>query len=133
MAAPSGVQSPRAVELSAEVAYGVPETAEGVAYQPPWLAFFQRANGTERLSAYRFHASDPLAFNGGGSLLWWVGSCKPLGAQQQQGVTKCGNPVPPLPPTLRHHQERETPADVQASGRQLSPVNVTTYGWYYLF
>ena len=97
------------------------------------LTFFQRENGTERLSAYRFHASDPLAFNGGGRLLWWVGSCKPLGAQQQQGVTKCGNPVPPLPPTLRHHQERETPAAVEASGRQLSPVNVTTYGWYYLF
>ena len=97
------------------------------------LTFFQRENGTERLSAYRFHASDPLAFNGGGSLLWWVGSCKPLGAQQQQGITKCGNPVPPLPPTLRHHQERETPAAVEASGRQLSPVNVTTYGWYYLF
>ena len=79
------------------------------------LTYFQRENGTERISAYRFHNQDPLAFSGGGKLLWWVGQCKPFNEQQQgmaaaaaevgstingAGTTKCGNPYPdhPLPP-----------------------------------
>ena len=45
-------------------------------------------DGIERLSAYRFHASDPLAMADGGRLVWRVG------AQGEPGTTKCGNPIP---------------------------------------
>ena len=31
------------------------------------LTYFQRMGGYERLSAFRFHSSDPLVFNGGGT------------------------------------------------------------------
>ena len=71
------------------------------------LTFFQREGGYERLSTYRFHNQDPLVFNGGGKLLWWVGQCKPFSADDDSeetladgegvGTTKCGNPYPDKP------------------------------------
>eukprot|EP00729_Bicosta_minor_P013924 gene13924-22957_t len=75
------------------------------------LTFFERTKDDyERLSAYRFHAADPLVFNNGGGVVWQVGCGKPPTKQQNAteaevgalGMTKCGNPVPqatgPLPP-----------------------------------
>eukprot|EP00039_Didymoeca_costata_P010886 m.148378 g.148378 ORF g.148378 m.148378 type:complete len:579 (-) comp14996_c0_seq8:98-1834(-) len=63
------------------------------------LTYFDRSNGIERISAYRFHNADPLVFTDGGSLVWRVG-CGPNPDEAQE--TKCGNPVPtangPLPP-----------------------------------
>jgi hypothetical protein len=67
------------------------------------VTFFQRDGGYERLSAYRFHNQDPLVFNGGGKLLWWVGRCQPftdddsVDSPSSGGTTKCGNPFPPHP------------------------------------
>ena len=102
------------------------------------LTFFQRddASGYERLSAYRFHNRDPLVFNGGGKLLWWVGQCKPFNSEdgnvddghQAEGgrVTKCGNP---FPPTLENNELMTPPP--RPLGRALTPINVTTYGWYF--
>jgi len=96
------------------------------------ITFFQREGGYERLSAYRFHANDPLVFNGGGKLLWWVGLCQPFdeaGADHgTEGVTKCGNPIPPHAATGATMPDEPAAA---ALGRRLTPINVTTYGWYY--
>mmetsp|Transcript_35609 Transcript_35609/g.80860 ORF Transcript_35609/g.80860 Transcript_35609/m.80860 type:complete len:129 (-) Transcript_35609:756-1142(-) len=112
-----------------------------------------RQGGYERLSAYRFHANDPLAFNGGGKLLWWVGQCKPFGAEppteggrhvdvphsesvERSDVgwtSKCGNAVPDVPPLVEEEMVRSSPRVDAAAGRQLTPINVTTYGWYYTF
>ena len=101
------------------------------------LTFFQRdvKSGFERLSAYRFHTQDPLVFSNGGKLLWWVGRCKPFGPDEDEdeaGVTKCGNPVPPHGAV--EAEEGAELAEMRAGlGRQLTPINVTTYGWYYSF
>lgn len=58
------------------------------------LPFFERTtDGYERISAYRFHARDPLVMVDGGSLVWRVGA-RPEGP----GQTKCGNPQPPAFP-----------------------------------
>lgn len=84
------------------------------------LPFFERTkDGYERLSAYRFHAQDPLVFTDGGSLVWRVGA-QPSGP----GQTKCGNSV--------------SDAELAFAGplewqirRELSAVNVTTYAWVY--
>jgi len=58
----------------------------------------------------------------GGKLTWRVG------AKADPGTTKwCGNPLPPGAAELGLDEERET------VGRQLSPVNVTTYAWVYVF
>lgn len=76
------------------------------------LPYFARtSDGFERLSAYRFHAQDPLVFTDGGVLVWRVGA-QPSGP----GQTKCGNIGEDL---------------LGAGFRDLSPVNVTTYGWVY--
>lgn len=59
------------------------------------LPLFNRTETVERISAYRFHSSDPLVFVDGGALVWRVG------AKGLPGTTKCGNPLPPsgpLPP-----------------------------------
>lgn len=102
------------------------------------LTYFERGGGYERLSAYRFHASDPLAFSGGGKLLWWVGLCQPPGEENgPEGVTKCGNKIPPhdafeFDGSTEALRETEREGGEQASGgRRLTPVNVTAYGWYY--
>ena len=114
------------------------------------LTFFQRQGGWERLSAYRFHGADPLVFNGGGKLLWWVGQCKPFATNETArsgedlevssgGTTKCGNPMPPTPPKSAAGDfdgMAALQADMEISpaeklGRKLTPINVTTYGWYY--
>jgi hypothetical protein len=82
------------------------------------LPLFQSSAPFERLSAYRFHNTDPLVFTDGGSLTWQVGS------QGSPGRFKCGNPVP----------ADALNADVGArAGRALSAVNVTTSAWVYLF
>eukprot|EP01050_Picozoa_sp_SAG11_P023267 SAG11_NODE_4631_length_1827_cov_1.282407_1_plen_346_part_00 len=108
------------------------------------LTFFQREGGYERLSAYRFHNADPLAFSGGGKLLWWVGQCKPFGGEDGAELgrtTKCGNPVPPTPhdalgkPYAAPLPATELDAGEAGAGRRLgrslTPINATTYGWYY--
>jgi hypothetical protein len=95
------------------------------------LTLFQRAAPYERLSAYRFHAQDPLVFVDGGQLTWQVGS-QGHGA----GLTKCGNPAPPgaekgldFGPWRRGSSGSSS---LNAS-RALSAVNVTTYAWVYLY
>ena len=70
-----------------------------------------------------------LAFSGGGKLLWWVGQCQPLAAAAASDgakTTKCGNDAPE-PPASAALPSLPT----VGSGRQLTPVNVTTYGWVY--
>jgi len=120
----------------------------------PWNAglsgvpLFQRTpDGTERISAYRFHNHDPLVFTDGGALVWRVG------AKGLPGTSKCGNPFPkatgPLPPTPAPvPSPPEPPSDVDSPpadvdspqsdvedvdnlGRTLSPINMTSYGWVY--
>ena len=49
-----------------------------------------------------------------------------VGAVNKHGVTKCGNPVPESIEPMA----KEEPLGV---GRQLTAVNVTTYGWVYVF
>ena len=83
------------------------------------LPLFQRADPYERLSAFRFHNTDPLVFTDGGSLTWQVGS------QGSPGHFKCGNRVP-------DGYEVEVDAGARA-GRVLSAVNVTTSAWVFLF
>ena len=85
------------------------------------LTLFERGAEYEYLSAYRFHTSDPLVMADGGKLTWRVG------ARADPGTTKCGNPLPPGAAELGLDEDRET------VGRQLSPVNVTTYAWVYVF
>ena len=76
-------------------------------------------------------------FNGGGKLLWWVGQCKPFGNETEEeaagGTTKCGNPVPPTPSGLLDVQADDSAIAKAKLGRKLTPINVTTYGWYYTF
>ncbi|EOD04404.1 hypothetical protein EMIHUDRAFT_453901 [Emiliania huxleyi CCMP1516] len=84
------------------------------------LTLFERGTEYEYLSAFRLHTSDPLVMTDGGKLTWRVG------AKADPGTTKwCGNPLPPGAAELGLDEERET------VGRQLSPVNVTTYAWVY--
>lgn len=101
------------------------------------LTFFQRneASGYERISAYRFHTADPLVYNGGGKLLWWVGQCKPLDQQPVAGtnvLTKCGNPYPPTAEGDVIMPGRDETEEAKL-GRKLTAINVSTYGWYYTF
>ena len=89
------------------------------------LTLFQRAAPYERLSAYRFHNTDPLVMVDGGALTWQVG------AQGHPGATKCGNPAAAGtegldfgPRPLHRHP---------SASRALSPINVTTYAWVYVY
>ena len=80
---------------------------------------FNRSDPFERVSAYRFHAADPLVMWDGGMLTWQVG------ASAHPGATKCGNAAlsfggAPPPPLF---------APRANASRALSPVNVTTYAW----
>ena len=64
-----------------------------------------------------------------------VGGCTPLGAKTADGavVTEGGTPLPRVPPKAEAAglpRHAEPPAIEAASGRQLSPVNVSTYGWF---
>lgn len=78
-----------------------------------------------------------LVFNGGGKLLWWVGQCKPFGNDTKESeagrTTKCGNPVPPTPSRAFNIQADDREIEKANLGRKLTPINVTTYGWYYTF
>jgi hypothetical protein len=115
------------------------------------------SDGYERLSAYRFHNRDPLVLTDGGSLTWRVG------AKGGPGNSKCGCDLPPTPPassdaaaaaaaatavspllsslssssSQQHQQQQQAvAAEVTAQGalgRTLSPINVATYGWVYVF
>lgn len=80
------------------------------------LPLFERVAPYERLSAYRFHNTDPLVFTDGGALTWQVGS------QGSPGFFKCGNPK-------SVHRD----FDDTSLGRTLSPVNVTTSAWTFVF
>ena len=114
------------------------------------LPLFERtADGkTERVSAYRFHTSDPLVMSDGGKLVWRVG------AKGEPGTTKCGNPLPKPAGTRGGGNDGDDGIDwgeVQATlvgggerrvgegaggglvGRQLTAINVTTYAWIYVF
>ena len=57
------------------------------------LTFFNRSNssGYERISGYRFHINDPLAFTSGGKMLWKVGGADFMNGTNGK-VTKCGSP-----------------------------------------
>jgi hypothetical protein len=84
------------------------------------LTAFDRTADRESISAYRFHNHDPLVMSGGGRLTWQVG------CEGHANATKCGNPAPAggLPPSEWR---------MAGVGRSLSPVNVTTYAWVYVF
>ena len=83
------------------------------------LPLFERAAPYERISAYRFHNTDPLVFTDGGALTWQVGS------KGSPGLFKCGNPIPESMQGLESVGTR--------SGRTLSAVNVTTQAWTFVF
>ena len=101
------------------------------------LPLFQRVKTGlqyERLSAYRFHNTDPLVMSDGGKLQWRVG------AKGEPGTTKCGNPLPPSPGPSPVAGDTFDPHELQMEnlnsrsenlGRALSPINVTTYAWIY--
>ncbi len=91
------------------------------------LTLFQRdaPSGAERLSAYRFHNTDPLVFTDGGQLTWQVG------AQAHPGATKCGNALPPA--AAMHPGATGAPWRPLNASRALSPVNVSTYAWVYIY
>ena len=82
------------------------------------------ASDTEYLSAYRFHTADPLVMADGGALTWQVGA-----KWNGKGKTKCGNdytyPTPAAELAAKHR--------VDGLGRTNSAVNVTIYGWVYVF
>ncbi len=86
------------------------------------LTQFNRSDPFEYVSAYRFHATDPLVMWDGGMLTWQVG------CEGHPGATKCGNPAlsfagappPPLAPRAN-------------ASRTLSPVNVTTNAWVFRY
>lgn len=93
-----------AVQDSAYYFGGDSNLHRGLNFESPLsgLPYFDRSSdGYERISAYRFHARDPLVMVDGGSLVWRVGA-QPSGP----GQTKCGNlqppsfpgPIPPSPP-----------------------------------
>ncbi len=105
--------------------------------------FFARDGVTERISAYRMHTNDLLAFTDGGGLVWRVGEGhQPVPEQpahflrgdtpiQAPSVfTKCGNQYP-----------SESGSEISEQGvapppphpRMLSAVNVSTYGWVYVW
>jgi len=72
------------------------------------LTYFARTkDGFERLSAYRFHTADPLAFVDGGRLVWRVGCGGPppptANDTHVEGTSKCGNELPPRPPVRPPH------------------------------
>ena len=83
----------------------------GTKFKTPFagLTHFERDShdGTERLSAYRFHARDPLVMSDGGKLVWRVG------AQAEAGKTKCGNSLPPRPPG-EYREGEQTPKSHQS-------------------
>ena len=98
------------------------------------LPFFQRDGVTERISAYRMHATDPLAFVDGGRLVWRVGeghqpepdtrapgTSKAAAARRPRIFTKCGN----------NYSTSTGVGRLGAGGREISPVNVSSYGWVY--
>ena len=86
------------------------------------LTQFQREVPYERLSAYRFHNTDPLFMADGGLLTWQVGS------KGRPGTTKCGNVgVPGWEGLVGLHPP------ILNSSRVLSPINVTTYAWLYVY
>jgi hypothetical protein len=70
--------------------FGADSGDGGIPFQTPFngLTQFERTtDGYERISAYRFHNTDPLVMSDGGKLQWRVG------AKGDAGTTKCGNPV----------------------------------------
>lgn len=83
--------------------------------------FERTKDGYERISAYRFHNSDPLTMSDGGRLTWSVGS------QTIPGRSKCGNVQP------QGFLASGEPGEPSSSkiGRTLSAVNVTTYAWVF--
>ena len=90
------------------------------------LTYFNRSNatGTERLSGYRFHITDPLAFTDGAKMVWKVGGAD--NTTKDGRVTKCGAPYAARDsPRLRGAlpQSRRPAASV------LSAVNMTSYVW----
>ena len=90
------------------------------------LTYFHRSNatGTERLSGYRFHITDPLAFTDGAKMVWKVGGAD--NTTKDGRVTKCGAPYAARDsPRLRGAlpQSRRPAASV------LSAVNMTSYVW----
>ena len=85
------------------------------------LTLFQREPPFERLSAYRFHNTDPLVLSDGGFLTWQVG------AEGHPGATKCGNPAPHAPLGIHWGGSGFN------SSRATSPVNVTTSAWLFVF
>ena len=85
------------------------------------LTLFQREAPFERLSAYRFHGTDPLVMVDGGSLTWQVG-CGP-----HPGASKCGNVLPPALGVVAR-----AGAGAARVSRELSAVNVTTSAWIYV-
>ena len=94
------------------------------------LTLFQRAAPYERLSAYRFHNTDPLVMADGGVLTWQVG------AQGHPGATKCGNPAAAGTAGLDFgppRRSRAGPLHPVNASRALSPINATTYAWVYLY
>jgi hypothetical protein len=115
------------------------------------LPFFNRDGVTERISAYRSHTSDPLAFTNGGRLVWRVGEGhQPMSvesgslpllrgqARAPRIFTKCGNQYPTPPPSpapdtdmAENHQLQR--AVQGAPPRQISAVNISSYGWIYVW
>jgi hypothetical protein len=111
------------------------------------LPFFARDGVVERLSAYRFHASDPLVFADGGRLVWRVGEghqpqpesggtqragVGPDGATSPRIFTKCGNQYPKEGAQGQRSQSQLRSREVPLQ-RTLSAVNVSTYSWAYVW
>ena len=130
---------------------------------PPNPAALHTALSPAAPAAVRHHrlSPRPTCGVGGGKLLWWVGACRPFSNDTRDSrrqadeaaqlravgkssthVSKCGNPIPPMPPlSARERTDDASSSDDYAdedgtrvtTGRQLTPINVTTYGWYYSF
>ena len=110
--------------------------------------FFARDGVTERISAYRMHTSDPLVFTDGGGLVWRVGEGhQPLPEQSTMSIlrgvtrtqaprvfTKCGNQYP-SDSNFQSSAQRESvlAPPPPPHPRVVSAVNVSTYGWVYVW
>ena len=119
------------------------------------VTHFERTARCEYISAYRFHANDPLVFDDGGGLVWRVGEGhQPMASHRAarssalrgggttaggsssapQIFTKCGNQYPSQAQTGGSNRRApwHSGSALSTPQRTISAVNVSTYAWVYV-
>ena len=117
------------------------------------VTHFERTARCEYISAYRFHANDPLVFDDGGGLVWRVGEGhQPMASRRaaRSGAlrggatsrgsssaprifTKCGNQYPSQEQAASNGRAPWQGSNALSTPqRTISAVNVSTYAWVYV-